>query len=208
MGRGSRLAKWLEEGGFPVPDMQRETIDIHYTTALFTRARVPDVTCSLDQFAPGGPQPVDHSHGDGPMYALAAYALEDDQWQVVVIGGPRRRKISHQDIRETCAGLPKVFQEATKSEAIGDPESFSYAQSMRRSLRDGAQFPGGLLDIGDCVASFNPIHGQGVWSAVRQASLLADHLTENADPLGTLDAFIAARDEAVDKIWSSEEANT
>ncbi|MFH8445939.1 NAD(P)/FAD-dependent oxidoreductase [Streptomyces sp. NPDC018026] len=208
MGRGSRLAKWLEEGGFPVPDTQRETIDVHYTTALFARARVPDVTCALDQFTPGSTRPLEHSHDGGLLSAVAAYAVEDDQWQVVAIGGPRRRKISHQDIREICAGLPKVFQEATEGEAIGAPESFSYAQSMRRSLRDGVRFPGGLLDIGDCVASFNPVHGQGVWSAVRQASLLADHLTEYADPLGTLDAFIAARDKAVDEIWSSEEANT
>ena len=41
-----------------------------------------------------------------------------------------------------------------------------------------------------------------MWSAVKQARLLADHLAQTTDPLGRLDEFIDMREKAVDEIWA------
>ncbi|MFE0419833.1 hypothetical protein [Streptomyces tendae] len=210
-GKGSRMAAWLEEAGLGVFDTERVPVGIDYTTALFGRTEVPDVTCALDQFPTGRPYRPEGSGGldspgkNGVLEAVAAYAVEDSLWQVVVIGKYRGVRISHRDVRDICAELPVVFREAVEGNAVGETVSFHYAQSLRRVTPERG-LPAGLLDIGDSVACFNPIHGQGVWSAVEQASLLAHHLAHHPDPLGRLDEFIDVRDKAVDAIWASAAA--
>lgn len=211
MGKGSRMAAWLEEAGLGVFDTERVPVGIDYTTALFGRTGVPDITCALDQFPTGRPYPPKRSDGlvfpgkNGALEAVAAYAVEDSLWQVVVIGKYSGVRISHRDVRDICAELPVVFQEAVEGNAVGETVNFHYAQSVRRVTPERG-LPARLLDIGDSVACFNPIHGQGVWSAVEQASLLAHHLAHHPDPLGGLAEFIDVRDKAVDAIWTSASA--
>jgi hypothetical protein len=52
----------------------------------------------------------------------------------------------------------------------------SFTQSRWRHYAQVSDFPGGLLPIGDAICRFNPVYGQGMSVAAREASLLSDLL--------------------------------
>jgi hypothetical protein len=58
--------------------------------------------------------------------------------------------------------------------------TYRQADSRRRDFTGLARFAARLISVGDAVASFNPIHGQGLSSAALHASCLSDYLV--ADP--------------------------
>ncbi|MEU4540643.1 hypothetical protein AB0G15_38000 [Streptosporangium sp. NPDC023825] len=65
-----------------------------------------------------------------------------------------------------------------------------------RPLAGLDRFPAGLVDIGDAVATYNPVHGIGMASALNQASLLADSLA------GRSGDFLRMREAVVDEAWA------
>nr|WP_221381549.1 FAD-dependent oxidoreductase [Actinoplanes polyasparticus] len=198
MGRGTSLVRWLEQGGFPALPVQWVPVGIGYTTALFRRSPddlSPTISCALDQFTPG----VD---GRG-LAAVAVYAIEGDLWQVVGMAyGRDREDATVKDLRGLCAGLPDIFRKATAGEPVGGAETYFYTDNRRRRVADLERFPAGLVDIGDAVATSNPIHGIGMASAVKQASVLADFLAGNSDPAGRTADFLRMREAVVDEAWT------
>ncbi|MGQ4428444.1 hypothetical protein ACN6LL_003866 [Streptomyces violaceoruber] len=208
MGKGSRMSAWLERDGFDVPVVQRVPVGIAYTTALFTRPSVPrepPVACALDQFSvPLTTRPSSRpDSNDGPI-ALAVYAIEAARWQAVTMAyGPRPARVTAHDIRDMCEGLPDVFGEATLGEPMGETASYYYRESVRRSTADLERFPTGLFGVGDAVATFNPIHGQGIMSAAVQASTLATHFSAGNDPAARNRDFAELAEAAVDGLWEA-----
>ncbi len=206
MGKGSRLSHWLAKDGFDTPVVQRVPVGIGYTTAGFTRPadpREPDIACALDQFST--PLTTAFSiypaSNNGPI-SLAVYAIEANLWQAVAMAyGPRRPGMTVEDIRGICATLDGIFQEATSGEPVGEPASYYYQGSLRRSTATLEHFPTGLFSAGDSLASFNPIHGQGMMSAAIQASTLATHFSVEIDPAGTNRTFSKLSESAVDELW-------
>jgi 2-polyprenyl-6-methoxyphenol hydroxylase-like FAD-dependent oxidoreductase len=69
-----------------------------------------------------------------------------------------------------------------------------------------ADWPRGLVPLGDALCRFNPVYGQGMSSAALQAVLLRDLLAARrggAQPLdGLFGAFAAAIAPTLDNIWS------
>jgi hypothetical protein len=63
---------------------------------------------------------------------------------------------------------------------LGEPRRHRFPAS-ERTRWDRADLPDGFLVVGDAVASFNPIYGQGMSSAVQQASALSDLLGRGMD---------------------------
>ncbi|MCZ4602373.1 hypothetical protein O3S80_00995 [Streptomyces sp. Lzd4kr] len=212
MGRGSRMASWLEEDGFPAPVLHRIPVGISYTTALFSRLqsrRESNISCALNQIVstPPGVFPSRFS-ATRQLVAVAAYAIEGDRWQVVVITrGYDRMKMTPQDVRDVCAGLPVVFREATLGPPIGEPASFYYGDSRRRSPMKTEDLPIGLFSVGDSVASFNPIHGEGISIAARQAAILAEQFSATDDMATRTREFIRNRELIIGETWNSEEMN-
>ncbi|MGJ6967669.1 hypothetical protein ACSDR0_37710 [Streptosporangium sp. G11] len=184
--------RWLEQGGFPAPPVQRVPVGIGYTTALFRRSPDdlrPKISCALDQFTPG-------ADGQG-LVAVAVYAIEGDLWQVVGVAyGRDPKKATVKDLRAVCAGLPEIFRRATAGEQVGEAEGYFYTDSRRRRIADLDRFPAGLVDIGDAVATYNPVHGIGMASVLNQASLLADSLA------GRSGDFLRMREAVVDEAWA------
>ncbi|MFD0783263.1 hypothetical protein ACFQZ8_04925 [Micromonospora azadirachtae] len=139
--------------------------------------------------------------GSGPA-AVAVYAIEGGLWQVVAIAyGRSRAETTVKDIRGLATKLPAVFGEATSGEPVGEPASFFFHDSLRRLSADLERFPLGLIAVGDAVASFNPLHGLGMASAVKQASILADLLAGGVDPAGPAREFMRLNEAAVAAMW-------
>nr|WP_221383263.1 FAD-dependent monooxygenase [Actinoplanes polyasparticus] len=196
-GRATNLGRWLEQSGFPAPISRRLRVGVGYTTMLFRRKgdpAPPAISCALDQFT----LPAE---GRG-LAAVAAYAIEGKVWQVVGIAyGRNRGEATIDNLRQICAGLPDVFREATLGDVVGDVATFFYGESLRRSITDLEAFPSGLVNIGDAVATYDPIRGLGMASAARQATILGDFLEGNDDPAGRSRDFLRLRESAVDQAW-------
>jgi 2-polyprenyl-6-methoxyphenol hydroxylase-like FAD-dependent oxidoreductase len=66
------------------------------------------------------------------------------------------------------------------AEPAGIPQRFSLAESSWRHYETVVDFPQGLIPIGDAVCRFNPIYGQGMSVAAREASILGHLLGRRA----------------------------
>jgi 2-polyprenyl-6-methoxyphenol hydroxylase-like FAD-dependent oxidoreductase len=60
------------------------------------------------------------------------------------------------------------------------PQRFGFPASSWRHYEAVADFPQGLIPIGDAVCRFNPIYAQGMSVAAREASILVDLLGRRA----------------------------
>jgi 2-polyprenyl-6-methoxyphenol hydroxylase-like FAD-dependent oxidoreductase len=68
----------------------------------------------------------------------------------------------------------------------GAPQRFGFPASSWRHYEAVADFPQGLIPIGDAICRFNPVYAQGMSVAAREASILADLLGRRARGAGGL----------------------
>ncbi|MFD7613074.1 NAD(P)/FAD-dependent oxidoreductase [Streptomyces sp. NPDC059828] len=177
MGRTSRLGTWLERRGWAAPPLERMRIDLGYATAAFHRGdELPDTV--IAHSAPGpasGYQPTVCEPG-----ALAS--VEGNRWTVVLAGYTDHRPGRDPDefrarMRRCVAPLREVAERCSMD---GDVRTFHFRDSQRRNFALLDRFPGGLVAVGDSVASVNPIYGQGLTLAALQASALSAYLRTGA----------------------------
>ncbi|MFE5112927.1 FAD-dependent oxidoreductase [Streptomyces sp. NPDC056663] len=205
MGRSSRLSSWLKESGYDQPRLERVEAPINYATALFERpVKVADLETvgALALFAPQYPS--------GGISVAVAQPIEGKRWIVLLMGyGDNRPGRTVAEFRAACAKLPPVFATATAGAVMGDVVTYHQAESRRRHFAEVSRFPARLVSVGDAVASFNPIYGQGMTSAALQASCLASYL-EGGPDLGTAAReFFRLQQVVVDAAWAvSAEGDT
>ena len=182
-GRGSRLADWLEQAGRPAPPLVRMPIKLNYATAVYRRdPKVLDTT-TLVNVCLSTPVP-------GRLPRTGGFvAAEDDRWIVLVAGYDQDRpERSLEDFTTRCRrDFPGMFGDIVDHcELLGDVVTYHQADSRRRDYDTVARFPARLIVAGDAVASFNPVYGQGMTSAMLHASCLSAYLRgEAADLLGS-----------------------
>lgn len=176
MGRSSKLSEWVAAAGFTRPRLHRLRTDINYATGLFQRSEDPSELplAALARYA--GP-----SAPDGLALA-GAVPVEGDQWMMLLSAyEPDRPPVSIEGFRATCAKLPPVFGHAVRGPLTREILTYRQADSRRRDFIGLQRFPARLVSVGDAVASFNPIHGQGISCAALHASCLSEYL--NAAPV-------------------------
>lgn len=197
MGRSSRLSRWLTNAGRPAPPLRRMGIDLNYTTALFHRDDPdPEVALAFANFGIGRTPP-----GLAPAIVQA---VEGDRW-IVMMGGYRDHKPGRTlpDMRRICARLGPEFAQATAGDPLEPIAGYTQADSRRRDFAALSSFPARLLAVGDAVASFNPIYGQGMSSAALHASCLSRFLCSAPDLDAPARPFFELQQVVVDAAWQT-----
>lgn len=89
---------------------------------------------------------------------------------------------------------------------VGEIHRFAFPQSRWRHFDRVADFPRGVLPIGDAICTFNPIYGQGMSVAAQQALLLRRLLARGPGDIATFanlpEAFFAALGSILETPWS------
>jgi 2-polyprenyl-6-methoxyphenol hydroxylase-like FAD-dependent oxidoreductase len=190
-GRSSRLSDWLEQGGWPRPELERLQVDVRYLSARFKRSDEwtgpQNGICRYSPFFP--------SEG---LAGAAVNGIENQQWTVMLayFGPPAG------DFVDRCRELPPVFREAVGGEQVGEVVPYRHPDSRWRHFEALDRFPARLVVVGDAVASFNPVYGQGMSSAALHASCLSEYLRSDLDTRH----FFALQKVIVEAAWQMSTA--
>ena len=195
MGRASKLSDWLEGDGWERPELERMHTDIHYATAYFERADShPALAAVIARYSPQYP--------DKMLGALSA--IEHNQWMVLLAGyGECRPSRSLDQFRAEASRLPAVFSQAVGGNLTNEIKAYSQADSRRRHFARLERLPAGLISVGDAVASFNPVYGQGMSCAALHASCLSEYLSTAPELSAPAREFFALQQVVVDAAWET-----
>jgi 2-polyprenyl-6-methoxyphenol hydroxylase-like FAD-dependent oxidoreductase len=189
-GKGTKLPGWLAALGYPAPAEDRVECRMAYLSRrwkLDPAARTREVIHVIT--------PAQTPHF-GVMIA------QEDGTHIVTLGGlldtaPRRDDAAY---LEFARALPdQVIADAlVGATPVTDLQPSHFPASVRRRYDRMRRFPAGVLAIGDAIASFNPMYGQGMSVAALEAVQLRGMLER-----GRLDAhkFFAAAHRIEDVAW-------
>jgi 2-polyprenyl-6-methoxyphenol hydroxylase-like FAD-dependent oxidoreductase len=194
-GRGSRSPAWLRDWGYEPPVEERVTIGLAYTSAYFSRDPLQETTAVIGSATPELPRP----------YILLAQEPDAEgraRW-VAGVGGYAgdhvESTLEAMGRRAEEVGSREIAALAHRGEVLGPVMSYNFSYSQRRRYERMRKFPNGLLVMGDALASFNPIYGQGMSVAACEALALRDVLKQTPDPRAT--PFFAAAAKIIDVPW-------
>ena len=179
-GNGSLTLEFLQASGRSLPEETSIGVNMRYASALFDHADIRDNY----KFAYTLPNAPEESRG-----GLLAPA-ENGGYQLALIGrGEDIPPISESEFRKYARDLwtPTIYNAIKNAKRLTEIRPYSFAESRWRHFAQVSEFPRGLLPIGDAICRFNPVHGQGMSVAAREASLLFDLVGRfNGDLLSTL----------------------
>ncbi|WP_199733487.1 NAD(P)/FAD-dependent oxidoreductase [Micromonospora sp. BL4] len=197
MGRSSRLSDWLEQAGWDRPTTRRLTVHLNYATALFRRPEVdPALAVVMALHTPGTPLDV---------AGAAFFAVEGGRWMAMMAGyGDNRPGRTAEDfVRRLREQFPPEFGEVAANEMLGDVQTYRHSDSRRRDFHALKRFPAGLVSVGDAVASFNPVYGQGMTAAALHAACLSLYLRSGPDLSVPARRYLDLQKVVVDAAWST-----
>jgi flavin-dependent dehydrogenase len=193
-GRGSPLARWLAELGYPAPPEELVKTDIAYATREYRRIPTPEP----DGYMVSPEAPHEFRFG-------GAFPVEGERW-IVMLGGWHgdHPPLDEAGFTEFARSLPApdVYNLIRSSAPLTGIVPHKFPGSLRRRYEALDRFPAGLLALGDAVASFNPVYGQGMSVAALEAQALDRMLAAHAGALdGLWRPFFQAVGAIVDLPW-------
>ncbi|MEU8134274.1 FAD-dependent oxidoreductase [Streptodolium elevatio] len=225
-GRGTRIAAWLAEGGWPEPPLERITVDLGYATAIFrgSGAGSGPGTGSGSGTGPGSESGSDPSavtdgatlaqslstRPDGRVRVATLGRIEGDRWIALTAGyADDKPTRTAEDFLTRCREDPaEPFGKlAANARLEGEVAVYRHPDNRRRDFHRLTRFPAGLVSVGDAVASFNPVYGQGMSSAAAHASCLADALESGRLPGEPAAHYFSAVRRVTDDAWQTSVLN-
>jgi hypothetical protein len=174
-GRRSEASNWLKALGFETPVETTVNAYLGYSTQFvrFPSGAMPDGTLGIISLPiPGELRGGCILPADNGIYAFSAIGMMRDY-------PPRDRDgfIAFLDDART----PLLGQLARIAEPVSEIQSYHVSGNLRRHWENLESLPERFLVVGDAVASFNPIYGQGMTTAASAAVLLQRELESAAD---------------------------
>ncbi|MBV8362703.1 MAG: hypothetical protein JO189_32945 [Deltaproteobacteria bacterium] len=200
-GRGSHAPRWLRELGFQSPAETSIGVDLAYASTKF---RVPSDYDWQERF-------VGFDWGiapDCPNSGLLEI-IEGDLWHVSLAG--RFGQYPPQDeagflVFAKSLQTPKLYELIKDAERVADIITYRYPTAVRRHYERLPAFPEGFVVLGDAIASFNPVWGQGMSVAALQVQafqqLLTKRVKEGHGLAGLAMAFFSKAAEVADNAWT------
>jgi 2-polyprenyl-6-methoxyphenol hydroxylase-like FAD-dependent oxidoreductase len=206
-GRGTKLPRWLTDLGYESPRETAVKVDVAYVGRVY---RVPEGRVAPDR----SPHPWKMLYviADAPSSRIGAVmAIEGGRYISVLAGlGGDRPPTDPEGYLAFARSLPtgEMARVLGDLEPGGDFETYKFPANLRRHYEKMARFPEGLVVVGDAVASFNPIYGQGMTVAaidakVLDATLVAQRKKHGKGKVdGLARRYIGAAARAADVPWA------
>ena len=180
-GRAGRTLPWIESLGYAPPEVVEVGIDMRYTTRVFQKsaAFAPDWKLAILIAPPGGP-------------LAACFPIEGDRWMVTLCGYHGDHAPADDDGFLAYARTlpsPAVAELIENCKPVSDYRTHKLPSNQRRRVEKMKNVPAGWALLGDAVASFNPVYGQGMSSSALQAQALGASL----DAADAIDAEMTRR---------------
>ncbi len=174
-GRAGRTPAVLEAMGYSRPAEDKVTVHVVYSSQLL---RMPPGTLR-EMLVASTPIP-------GRPTGMALFGCEDDTWMFTAFGMAGREPPTEPDDRLAFVEAitpPHVMEALRNAEPLSEICRYRYPENRWRRYDKMKRFPAGLIVIGDAVANFNPIYGQGMTVAALQAVALRDCLSRGESDL-------------------------
>jgi 2-polyprenyl-6-methoxyphenol hydroxylase-like FAD-dependent oxidoreductase len=184
-GRGSRSPKWLEQLGYERPDEQHVRAYYGYASR-FVRVDEEKLPQGLRGVItmpfPGRTRGGCFLPSDNGLYTCCAMGAMRDY-------PPADEDAFMEFLRQ--APTPLIAEMAELAEPVTEINTYQHPGNQRRLWEQMQRRPRGFIPIGDAVASFNPIYGQGMTVAALEAQKLRDRIAALGGDLDSLpDAFM------------------
>jgi 2-polyprenyl-6-methoxyphenol hydroxylase-like FAD-dependent oxidoreductase len=184
-GRGSRSPKWLEQLGYQRPEEQHVRAYYGYASR-FVRVDEEKLPQGLRGVItmpfPGRTRGGCFLPSDNGLYTCCAMGAMRDY-------PPADEDAFMEFLKQ--APTPLIAEMAELAEPVTEINTYQHPGNQRRLWEQMQRRPRGFIPIGDAVASFNPIYGQGMTVAALEAQKLRDRIAALGGDLDSLpDAFM------------------